>query len=341
VPRAIPRNCLDLLDLQHGVIARWQAPYVQLDSALMDTRLRFGRWQPLYRGVYATFTGCPSRKAMLYAATLRGGPGAVLSYQTAAELDGIADEPAEVIHVTVGLSRQVRVGPRETAGRLPAITVHRSGRIDDARHPTRTPPRTRIEETVLDLAQAARDPEDAFSWAARACGRRLTTSGLLLSAMEARKKMRWRPELTAGLGEVSQGVLSVLERRYVRHVEQPHGLPRAIRQSRSHVGGRTRYLDNHYRSFRLVVELDGQIAHPAEARWRDVHRDNASATTGLVTLRYSWTDVTMNPCAVAAEIAAALSVRGWPGPLRRCLPTCGADFSVRGDLSVNSTERSP
>jgi hypothetical protein len=332
---------LDLLELQHGVIARWQAPYTQLDTAFMDARLRSGCWQPLYRGVYATFTGCPSRKAVLCAAVLRAGPGAVLSYQTAAELDGLIDKPAEVIHVTAGLSRQVSVSSHETAGLLPAITVHRSGRIDDARHPSRTPPRTRIEETVLDLAQRAQDAEGAFSWAAQACGRRLTTPGLLLGAMAARAKMRWRSELTAGLGDVSEGMLSVLERRYAHHVEKPHGLPRAIRQSRSQVGGRTRYLDNQYRSFRLVVELDGQVAHPAEARWRDIRRDNASATTGLVTLRYSWTDITTNPCRVAAEVAAALSAQGWPGPPRRCLPTCRADFSVSGDFSVNSTEKSP
>jgi len=61
------------------------------------------------------------------------------------------------------------------------------------------------------------------------------------------------------------------------------------------------------------VELDGQAAHPAEARWRDIHRDNASAAAGLVTLRHSWADITMSPCRVAEEIAALLRLRGWEG----------------------------
>lgn len=67
-----------------------------------------GRWQQLYRGVYASFTGDPPRECLPWAAVLRGGEGAAISHQTAAELDRLTDKPSEVIHVTIGHDRQVR-----------------------------------------------------------------------------------------------------------------------------------------------------------------------------------------------------------------------------------------
>jgi hypothetical protein len=53
-----------------------------------------------------------------------------------------------------------------------------------------------------------------------------------------------------------------------------------------------------------------------------VYRDNAAAALGLVTLRYSWADVTLRPCWVAEQVGQVLASRGWPGPLRRCGPAC-------------------
>jgi hypothetical protein len=76
--------------------------------------------------------------------------------------------------------------------------------------------------------------------------------------------------------------------------------------------------------------LDGQAAHPVAERWRDIHRDNSLAGVGVMTLRYSWSDITSQRCLVAAEIAAVLNQRGWPGQLRRCGAHCTAPFHDRG-----------
>jgi hypothetical protein len=53
----------------------------------MRARLDCGAWQRIHTGVFATFSGEPTRMAEFWAAVLRIGPGAVLSYQTAAELE--------------------------------------------------------------------------------------------------------------------------------------------------------------------------------------------------------------------------------------------------------------
>jgi very-short-patch-repair endonuclease len=320
----LPGPCQELLELQHGVIARWQLAQAGDGGRIADPQLHIGRWQPLYRGVYATFTGQPSRMAMLWAAVLRGGPGAALSYDTAAELDRLVDKPSRCIHVTVGPVRQPTLSSRERQGLAPKIVIHRCARLDQARHPARIPPRTRIEETTLDLIQASPSIDQALAWLTSACGRRLTTPELLLAAMAARPRLPWRSELAGALTDVGDGIHSVLEWHYVRGVERRHGLPRAKRQAASRIGGRTRYLDNHYQDFGVAVELDGQAAHPAETRWRDIHRDNASAEAGIVTLRFGWADVTQEPCRVAAEVAKVLRNQGWTGRPRPCGPGCAA-----------------
>jgi hypothetical protein len=323
----LPDDCRRLLELQRGVIARWQAPGVGLNPAMIDGALRRDRWRPLYQGIYTAFTGDPPREALLWAAVLRAGRGAILSHHSSAEVDGLADRPADSIHVTIDSARKLVVATREGTGLAPRIVVHRSSRIRDARHPSRTPPRTRIEETTLDLTQQSVDVESAFAWLSRACGRRLTTPSRLLMALETRRRLRWRSELTRSLAEIGTGVHSVLERRYVQAVERPHRLPVATRQAKIRLGQRTRYLDNYYREFRVAVELDGQAAHPVAERWRDIHGDNASAGTGILTLRYSWADVTGQPCALAAQIAAVLRLRGWTAQPCACGPRCTVPFS--------------
>jgi very-short-patch-repair endonuclease len=310
----VPESCRQLIALQRGVLARWQAPAVALKPTTIDSLLRSGRWQPLQRGVYATFSGTPSRDAELWAAVLRVGPQTVLSHQTAAELDGLTGARSAVIHVQVPGS--ARVDP------VPGIRIHRSERLAEARHPSRTPPRTRIEETVLDLTQAAKNIDAAFGWLCQACGSRLTTPELLLTALAKRPKVRWRGILLGALGDISDGAHSVLEVRYVRDVERPHGLPRARRQARVTRSSGRIYLDNLVKRYRTCIELDGKAAHPVAERWRDIARDNASAADGIITLRYGWSDVTERPCQTAAQIAAVLGQRGWAGQATPCGRSC-------------------
>jgi hypothetical protein len=326
----------ELLDLQYGVISRGQALECGISEDAIRVRLRNGRWQRLAAGVYATFSGEPPRPAFIWAGLLAAGPDAAISHQTAAELYRLGRRPARAIHVTVPAERQVRRGtgaaPRARAtGRIgrsltdrdvPPLIVHRSAWVALARHPVLLPPRTRIEETVADLTQCAATFDEAFGWISQACGSRLCTASQIRGALERRKKLRFRAELLGALGDVREGVLSPLEYRYVHGVERPHGLPAARRQVMVTLDGRRRYLDNLYQDYLLVVELDGAVAHPVAERWRDIRRDNSLQVMGLRPLRFGWSDVTGRRCYVAAQVAAILAQRGWPGPVRRCSPGC-------------------
>ncbi len=311
----IPDQLDDLLALQGGIVSRSQAVQLGVSRQLIDSQLRAGRWRQVQFGVYATFTGELSRRAVLWAAVLRAGPGAALSHQSAAELYRISP-PADPVHVTIPTRRKLVP--------VTGLVIHRSGALDRSRHPALAPPRTRIEDTLLDLAEAARSLDEAISWLSRGCGARLTTAFRLAAAARGRPRLRLRPEMRLALGDTGNGAQSILEHRYVRSVERPHGLPSAERQVQSAQLSLPVYRDNLYADFGVCVELDGLAAHPVHDRWRDQRRDNAAAAQGLITLRYNWADVHDRPCETATEVAAVLRSRGWRGSVRPCSAACTA-----------------
>jgi predicted transcriptional regulator of viral defense system len=305
------------LVVQADAIARCQGALVGIGPDTMRNQLRSGRWQRLQRGVYAVFSGEPSRETALWAALLRAGPGAVLSHQTAAERHGLIDEPSSLISITVLAARH----PGRRA-RIPGVVIRRSDAILQTRHPAMLPPCTRVEDTVLDLIEVAHTFDDAYMWICRAIGRRRTTAGRIRRAMDARKKMRWRREISMALGDAEGGALSVLEYRYVHRVERPHRLPVARRQARIRQGSGNRYLDNLYEEYGVCVELDGTAAHPADEQWRDKRRDNANTISGLVTLRFGLLDVGDRRCETAAAVVTLLRSRGWSDSPRACGREC-------------------
>jgi hypothetical protein len=310
----LPDRCQRLLRLQRGVIATWQAESAGLNAETMKNLTRAGRWRRLHRGVYAAFTGELPRDAVLWAAVLRAGPRSLLSHETAAETYGLK-KPSRLLHVTVPETQRLKP--------VRGLIIHRSARdLEQIRDPGVLPPRTMVEETVLDLAQNAADFDEVVALIAGACQRRLTFPVLLRQSLNARPKSRWRAEIREALADVASGVHSPLEHRYLRDVERAHGLPAGERQARAVQNGRTIFRDVRYRRYHVVVELDGVAYHPAEKRIEDDRRDNAAGAEGLVTLRYGWSAVTTRPCEVAAEVAAALRARGWTGQLRRCGANC-------------------
>jgi Transcriptional regulator, AbiEi antitoxin len=306
---------------QTGVLSAAQLVGAGLSREALSSLVRSGRWQRPYRGVYAAFSGELPRTAELWAAVLAAGPGAMLSYESAAEVAGLNEKPGRVIHLTVPAARRVT--------RIPGLRVHVSERAEDARHPARLPPQTTVEETVLDLAAAAVQPDDAVGWVTRALGRRLTTQAELRAALALRRRMRWRTELIWLLSPEAEGLHSVLEFRYTRDVECPHGLPAGSRQAEFRVGSRKAFRDRSYQRYLTVVELDGRATHTIDKRWDDIRRDNATSAGGILTLRYGWLDVTQRPCRVAAEVALALSARGFQGA-RPCGPGCPVGRLSRG-----------
>jgi predicted transcriptional regulator of viral defense system len=320
----VPEGIREVAEWQEWVVSRQQLLRSGISSRTITQRLARQRWQQLYRGVYALFTGTPTRSQQLWAAVLRAGPGAALSHFTAAELHKLVKPSVESIHVTIPATRRVvRVEG------YPRIVVHISHRIEAATQLAREPARTTLEETVLDLTQLARTIDDVVAWITRGINSRSTTEGNLRKALAIRKKVHWRAELDDILQAAGNGVHSPLEYRYYRDVERAHGLPAGRRQVKVTLEGKTAYRDAYYEEYRVVVELDGLEFHPSHNRPEDRHRDVVSSAEGIETCRYGWPEVAGQPCETALWQARVLRRHGWKGSPTSCGPGCPVGRAFR------------
>jgi ABC-2 type transport system ATP-binding protein len=338
----LPSSLINVIRIQRGVFSRDQAIRAGLTPDMIRSRVRRGAWRRLRPGVYTVLTGQPARSARLWAAVLAAGAGAVLSHETAAELHGFAGKLLDnAIHVSIPGQRRIAA--------IPGVRIHISARALAAAQARSCPPRTTVEETVLDLVDASVSLDDVYGWISRAIVSQLTDQARLLAVAERRHKLRWRADLAELIQAAAEGNESVLEFRYERDVERAHGLPRSDRQVPfTGPGGRRGRRDRVYKRFGLVVELDGKAAHPEETQWRDKARDNAAAVDGQQTMRYDWTSVRHDACATAVQVAKVLQRRGWPGQPKPCSYGCpiGSEFPAPSDLRMSRSapgrsQRSP
>jgi hypothetical protein len=303
-----------LLEQQHGMISAGQLTAAGVARSYAHERVLARRWQRPHYGVYAAFSGPLSRTATIWAALLRCGPTAVASHQTAAELDGLSELEDERVHVTVAVTHRVY-------GRPSGIRVHYAHRLPRTRHPAKSPPRTRLDETVLDLVDSARSPREAARWIVAAIQRRLTDPSHVAVALALRKKIKWRAMAESMLLDASDGAHSMLEVEHLRRVERAHRLPTGTRQRRI-AGRRVIWIDVDYVEYATRVELDGRVGHQEDGAFRDRRRDNDGVVGGQATLRYGHPEVFGSPCDIAAEQAVVLQDRGWPGEPRPCGSEC-------------------
>jgi len=303
---------------QAGVVSRQQALHAGLPASTIASKVQHGLWQQLHPGVYGTFTGAVSWEALLWAAVLYAGRGALLSHETAAEVLGLTDRRCPVIQVTVPSSRRVRQ-PR-------GVAIHGSSFDYPRWRPQRgIPPHTFYAETVIDLVAASDNLDDVVAWISRGIARKLVSAAELKAAAAARRKLRWRGQLDAVLASVAGGAHFPLEFRYDRDVERAHGLPVAIRQAKFlKTDGSAGFRDRYYERYGLVVELDGRQYHPADQRGQDRARDNEAVATAGATLRYGWADVDRAPCDTAGQVYRALRRLGFQGGIEPCSAACRA-----------------
>ncbi len=176
-----------------------------------------------------------------------------------------------------------------------------------ALHPSRTPPRTRLEETMIDLWEAAPSLDDAVGW--------VTSASAVGSPRKTSCGMRWQ-RASACAGDRSWPSCSARTRqaftRCLNTATFAMSSDRtACRQSagrRLRGGdGRAEYRDTLYEEYSTAIELDGTgrasrrqslDRHPARQR---------GIVAGITTLRYGWRDVTLTPCTLRPR-----SLRSWP-----------------------------
>jgi hypothetical protein len=153
----IPQTLRGITGDQAGVVTRQQALGAGMSHGAIVARIKFGRWQRVHVGVYATFTGPMTRDAQRWAAVLAAGPGAQLSHETAAEINRLTERPSPFIHVTIPANRRV-TSPQ-------GVIIHLSSTLSLGwRFARGIPPHTFAEETVVDLVHAATDLNDVIEY---------------------------------------------------------------------------------------------------------------------------------------------------------------------------------
>jgi hypothetical protein len=284
----------------------------------IEWKVTAGRWQQVYRGVYVTFTGALSRRAQLWAAVLYAGANALLSHESAGEIQGLVDHPTAVVHVTVPAGRRVRPAP--------GLVIHVSDQPTRlAEYPKGEIPATLIEDTIIDLAESCHNVDDVYAWVTMAFGRKNVRVNpvMLLLAVRLRKKLRWRIEVNEATVAAAGGAHSALELLWDRNVEQAHGLPISSKQVPfKKRDGTTGYRDREYSPWGVIIELDGRQSHAGEQWGKDRARDRQAAVAGGNTLRYGWKETRYEACEAAVEVTWVLWRRGWRERPKPCSPGC-------------------
>ena len=294
------RAVAELASRQHGRVSRAQLLGLGVPGRTIGDHVAAGRLHIEHRGVYAVGHAGRTRRGAEMAAVLAGGPGSVLSHQSAGALHGLLRWDGRP-HVTAARSR----------GALQRVVVHRSRRLDPADTTVVDGlPTTTWARTVVDLADtlaAARivrlleeavmanlyDEHGLAAARERACGRR---------------GERWlRAAIALGHHHRPQRTRSPLEERFldlVRSAAPP--LPAPDFNCRVDAGDETFEVDVLFGEARLIVELDSRRHHGHQrARERDLRRDELLGAAGFTVIRLTWRDVTRQRQATLRRLRAA------------------------------------
>ncbi len=285
------REAWALARRQHGVIARCQLVELGFSPAEIRHRLATGRLHRVAWNVYAVGRPQLGEPGRWMAATLRCGPGAVLSHGSAAAAWKIRRERDAAIEVSV----ELRSRPRAAGIRIHrrrTLPLHRIRRVAGI-------PLTDPTLTLTDLA--GRLPRGALEAAINEADKlELISPEALRVDLEQLSRQPGVAALRRCLDRDTFRLTdSELERRFLPIVRAA-GLPLPLTRQRVN-GYRT---DFYWPVLGLVVETDGLRYHRTPAQQaRDRRRDQAHARAGSTALRFTHAQVRFEPEEVRETLA--------------------------------------
>jgi Transcriptional regulator, AbiEi antitoxin len=303
--KTLPAGAIVWAERQAGVLSRAQLISFGLCDSQVARLVRQQALRRLDRGVYILGVLEPIWHQYAWAAVMLGGESARLIGASAAVFEGLV-APVLPIHLSVDV--------RSGLASRPWLTVFRQRPSSRPSGSLASPPRTLIEDTLLDLCAAATDDAAVIGFITLSVPR-LTSPRRLRRALERRSRIAHRALISDIVAETAVGVESPLEYRWIKHVERPHRLPAPTRPYRTPSGA---VADGAYEEFRVLLELDGRRYHDGERRFRDWRRDNLSSEDDWLTLRYGWHDAVVQACETAGNVYRVLRRRGYTGQFGRC-----------------------
>jgi hypothetical protein len=291
----IEKRIVDVAADQHFLITRGEVIELGGSDDFTSRRVRNGRWMRVHDGVFQTDRRPLSWTAKLFAATLAGGPEALVSHRAALllwGLDGISSAPVEITM---------------PFGSLPSpegVVVHRTRRARE-RGVRSGIPVTTVERTLLDCSALL--PRILIGKALDSAIRRnLTTVDRVYDLLVAKggrgvkgtRALRW--VVQERIHDTATGSGSEFELLY--HMQLAF-LPRPELQYPLFPESGRRVPDFYWPERGKAVEVDGVDAHAsAEHLDDDLKRQNELLNLGIELRRFSAREIRRNPDRVVAQI---------------------------------------
>ena len=299
----VDRRIADLAATQHALVSDQQALELGLTPRMRQSRLRAGHLVRVEPRVLRAAGAPVTYESTLMAATLAGGPEAVVSHRSAAviwQLDGFRPGRPEI---TV---------PRGHWYRPRGAVVHESTDLGRTTHRTRDGlPITNPSRTLLDVALRTSDAR--LLVAVESARRRSLTSWTELVTTLRAHARRGRP----GVARLRRLIVANIDRdevtdsafeSLVLSLLREHGLPEPVLHHRVlRTDGRlAAEVDLAYPWAMLAIELDGKVHLELEVWERDRPRQNQLELLGWTVLRFSWRTLVDRPETIVSEISSAL-----------------------------------
>lgn len=290
-----------LLDLQQGVIARYQLKDAAV-LACIRRRVSARRWQAAYRGVYVDHNGNLTRAQRRWAVLLAAGPEAAWTGPTVLQLHGIRGWASAAVHVAVPHTHH---GPAIAGG-----VVLRLRRLDCYLHGSRSPRQLRLPVAVLHTAAAAKSAADANAIVSGCVQQGKVSTVQLRTELQSLPRLPRRALIAECLLDVEGGAHSMNEIAF-RQLVRRAGLPEPVLQIEVATPGRRARLDGGWPEAGIWFEIDGELHREAAAWINDLDRSNELAIAqGGTRLRWSGFMVRREPERVLDQLRRAFDREG-------------------------------
>ena len=279
-----------------------------LPKHIIHLGIRAG-WVRLLPAIWLTHAGPPTFNHWVEAALHYYGPNAAIGGKAAMFLHKLIDQPPAEIEVWIDPSRSVSkpkgscITPRRDKGGRVQRALPGEGVVIPA-------------DAMCDYLDQLTDSNEAAS---RVIDFRKRMPWMVESTLELiaiRKRLKHR-EITKELLTCKPPYDSVLEYRWVKDIEEAHGIEPAERQWR----GPQRFIwDGVWHRHKHTLELDG-LAHHSDAKAiaRDSAKDRAAIAAGYTPLHFVYKDVFHRACYTAMDLLNLIpGLEGAHG----CRPTC-------------------
>lgn len=288
----------DLAETQHGVVSRAQLRGMGLSDDAINRRMRSGGLHPLYPGVFAVGHRAASIRGHWMAAVLACGPGAVLSFRSAAAHWGIRGYSGAYVDITSPSKAKSRGSIRRHCARLLEDEITEHDGI----------PITTAQRTIFDLATIS-TPQSVESALRQSEYLRLYGSLSLWDLLERHPRHRGARSIRAALaraGDAPGEVYEGLEERFLGFLDA-HRLLRPNLNVWLEVQGHRYKADCLWPAQRLIAELDSWEAHGTHSAFQtDKSRDRRLLRAGYRTTRVTWHMLDHEAAELALDLRALL-----------------------------------